>query len=38
MIKLLIVLVMSGALAEAFAPQQPPMLIQDTTASLDAAN
>lgn len=37
MVKLFIVLVMSGALASAFAPAPPPMLIQDTTsASLDA--
>ena len=36
MVKLLIVLIMSGALAEAFVPSEPPLLIQDTT--LDAAN
>ena len=38
MVKLLIVLIMSGALAQAFAPSQPPLLIQDTTVPLDAAN
>lgn len=38
MVKLLIVLIMSGALAQAFAPSQPPLLIEDTTAHLDAAN
>jgi hypothetical protein len=37
MVKLLIILIMSGALAQAFAPSQPPLLIQDT-APLDAAN
>jgi hypothetical protein len=39
MVKLLIVLIMSGALASALAPSPPPLLIQDTTApSLDASN
>jgi hypothetical protein len=38
MIKLLIILIMSGALAQALAPSQPPLLIEDTSASLDAAN
>jgi hypothetical protein len=38
MVKLLLVLIISGALADSFAPSQPPMLIQDTTAApLDAA-
>jgi hypothetical protein len=38
MIKLLIILIMSGALAQALAPSQPPLLIEDTSAPLDAAN
>jgi hypothetical protein len=38
MVKLLVVLLMSGAIAEAFTPAQPPLLIQDTTAPLDVAN
>jgi hypothetical protein len=29
---------MSGALAQALAPSQPPLLIEDTSAPLDAAN
>jgi hypothetical protein len=38
MVKLLIILIMSGAIAGAVAPAPPPLLIQDTTAPLDAAN
>jgi hypothetical protein len=38
MVKLLFILIMSGALAGAIAPSPPPLLIQDTTAPLDAAN
>jgi hypothetical protein len=38
MVKLLAILIMSGALAEAFVPAPPPLLIQDTSAPLDAAN
>lgn len=39
MVKLLLILIMSGALADALAPASPPLLIQDTTAApLDAAN
>jgi hypothetical protein len=39
MIKLLLILVMSGAFAGALAPSDPPLLIQDTAASsLDASN
>jgi hypothetical protein len=38
MIKLLLVLIMSGALAQAFESSQPPLLIQDTAAPLDAVN
>lgn len=39
MVKLLIVLIMSGAFAGLLAPSPPPLLIQDTTAtSLDAGH
>jgi hypothetical protein len=41
MIKLLLILVMSSALAEALAPSEPPLLIDSApyqSSSLDAAN
>jgi hypothetical protein len=38
MVKLLFMLIMSGAIAGAVAPSPPPLLIQDTTAPLDATN
>ena len=38
MVKLLLILIMSGAIADAVAPSPPPLLIQDTTVPLDAIN
>jgi hypothetical protein len=39
MVKLLLVLIMSGAVAEAMAPAQPPLLIDSAQSTpLDASN
>jgi hypothetical protein len=41
MVKLLLILIVSGALAEALAPSEPPLLIDSApyqSAPLDAAN
>jgi len=40
MAKLLLILILGGALADGLAPRQPPLLIEDTSASapLDASS